>query len=93
MRKRGETWEQAAVRELFEEVGIRVDEEALSFVAEVAGDLGPGDRARIFKAQTKDRPAIRIDRREISAAEFVAPEEALQRLLDGNVEKMLRSRR
>ena len=90
LRKKGESWEQAAIRELFEEVGIRLKEEALSFVTEVAGDLGPGDRARIFQAQTEDRPAIRIDRREISAAEFVAPEEALQRELERHVEKMLR---
>ena len=89
MRKKGESWEQAAVRELFEEVGIRIDEEALSFVVEVTGDLGPGDQARIFQVQTKGHPIIRIDRREISAAEFVAPEKALQRVLDGNVEKML----
>ena len=92
MRKKGESWEQAAVRELFEEVGIRVDEEALSFVVEVTGDLGPGDRARIFQVQAKDRPFIQIDRREISTAEFVAPEEALKRVLDGNVEKMLLAR-
>jgi len=93
MRKKGESWEQAAVRELFEEVGIRMEKEDLSFVAEVAGDLGPRDRARIFQVQAESHPTIRIDRREISAAEFVTPGEALKRSLDRTVEKMLRTRR
>ena len=89
--KRGESWEQAAVRELFEEVGIRVKKEALSFVAEVAGDLGPRDRARIFQVETENHESVRIVRRVIIKAEFVAPQEELKRVLDGNVEKMLRS--
>ena len=93
LRKRGESGEQAAVRELFEEVGIQINAETLSLVTEVPGDLGPRDRACIFQAQTQERPAIRIDRREISAAEFVAPEEALNRLLDNSTRTYLRNHR
>ena len=87
--KRGETWEQAAVRELFEEVGIHIKEDTLAYVTEVSGDLGPHDRARLFQVEIKNHPAIRIDRREISAAEFVAPQEALKRVLDANLSMYL----
>ena len=78
---------------MFEEVGIHINEEALSLVTEVAGDLGPRDRAHIFRVQTQDRPVIRIDRREISAAEFVAPEEALKRVLDNSTRIYLSNHR
>ena len=73
MVNKGETWKQAAVRETFEEVGLRILEKDMMFIAQVAGDLGPRDRAHLFQVEIEDPVDIEIDRREIRIAEFVDP--------------------
>lgn len=77
--KKRETWEQAAVRETFEEVGLRVNTEHLKFIAEFPGDLGPQDRVHLFDVEVSSPVQVVIDQREIIEAEFVVPQEALNR--------------
>jgi len=91
--KKDETWEQAAVRETFEEVGIHVPEEDLVFLKEVPGELGPRDRAHLFEVKMGGPVDLNIDCREIVYADFVAPEEALKRDLYEHVERYLKARR
>jgi 8-oxo-dGTP diphosphatase len=90
MVNKGETWKQAAVRETFEEVGLQIHEKDLMFIVEVAGDIGPRDRAHFFQVEIDGPVDIEIDRREIRIAEFVEPEEALKRTLDENIRDYLR---
>lgn len=87
---KGETWEQAAVRETFEEVGMRIDEAHLVFIKEMPGDLGPNDRIHLFEVEI-DRPEdVKIDGREIIGAEFITPQEALKLDLYEHVKKYIR---
>jgi len=92
MVNKGETWKQAAVRETFEEVGIRIHENDLMFIAEVIGELGPCDRSHLFQVKVDDPVDIEIDNREIKIAEFVKPEEAVKRELDENIRRYLRKK-
>lgn len=85
VRKR-ETRQQGAVREVFEEVGLRLDSEHLRFIAEVPGELGPNDRAHIFEVEMNGPVDVVIDGREIVHAEFIRPQEAVHRLLDKQIE-------
>jgi 8-oxo-dGTP pyrophosphatase MutT (NUDIX family) len=89
--KRGETWERAAARETFEEVGIRVDTEALAFVAEVPGGLGPDNPTRLFEIEIPGPACIRVDGREIVRAEFFEPERARKQSLSRHVARYLES--
>jgi 8-oxo-dGTP pyrophosphatase MutT (NUDIX family) len=84
--KKSETREQGAVREAFEEVGLRLDPEGLAFIAQVPGELGPNDRAHIFEIKMDGPVDVVIDGREIVKAEFVLPEEAVHRVLDKQIE-------
>ena len=87
-----ETRRQAAVREVFEEVGIRIAPEALQFVAEVVGDLGPNDSAHVFEIDIASPVDINIDGVEIVRAEFVSPVDAHHRALSEHVESYLKNR-
>lgn len=84
--KKGETRQQGAVRETYEEVGIRLDRDDLAFVAEVPGELGPNDRAHLFEVEVDGPVNLAIDGREVVKAEFVLPEEAIGRVLDKQIE-------
>jgi 8-oxo-dGTP diphosphatase len=90
--KRGETWAQAAVRETFEEVGLRLVEEDLVFKAEVPGDLSPRDWSHLFEIALAHPGEVTVDGREIIHAEFVTPEAALKRRLHENVRRYLQAR-
>lgn len=89
---RGETAPQAAVRETFEEVGLRIHLNELMFVAEVPGDLGPNDRAQLFEVVVNHPLDLIPDQLEIIRAEFVSPDIALQRELTPAVAAYLQSR-
>lgn len=88
--KKGETLEQAAVRETFEEVGLRLNEKDLHFIAELPGELGPCDRFHLFEVQVNGPVDVKIDGREIVRAEFIAPDKAFKRALYHHVENYLR---
>lgn len=67
-----------AARELFEEVGIRVDPGSLRPVGELRGPSRYlRDHCHFFEIEFEDEPRVTIDRREIVAAAFLAPEVAL----------------
>lgn len=87
--KKGETWAQGAVRETFEEVGLRLNAQDLVFKSEVPGDLGPRDWSYLFETSLDHPVEVTVDGREIIDAEFVTPQTALKRRLHGNVRRYL----
>lgn len=75
---RGESPRAGASRELAEEVGIVVAPEALSLAREMTALWDwRRDHVAIFELHLAARPALRIDRREIVAADFMTPATAL----------------
>ncbi len=74
----GESAVAAAVRELHEEAGVRVDATDVRPVyAETVLWDRRRDRCAIFEAVLTDRPAVRIDNREVVWADFLPAAEAL----------------
>jgi len=90
--KRGESWRAAAVRETAEEAGICLEEQRLSFVDQVTGDLGAGNRTRLFETEIFEDVAIIVDGKEIVHGEFVPAPQALQRDLGSHVRSYLLER-
>jgi 8-oxo-dGTP pyrophosphatase MutT (NUDIX family) len=76
--KRGEAPVTAAARELAEEVGIDLRPEALRFAGEFR-DCSKylKDQCHVFEVEFQEEPVVTIDRREVVAAAFRTPEEAL----------------
>jgi 8-oxo-dGTP diphosphatase len=80
--RRGEQPRDAAVRELREEVSLSVDPEQLELRVDETNDWeGRQDHVVIFELCVTDPPRIQVDNREVIAAEFVSPEDALSRRL------------
>ena len=80
--KRGEALAVAAARELKEEVGIPLRPEALHLAGEVRGPSKYlKDHCHIFEVEFDSEPVVTIDRREVVAAAFRTPEEALSQRL------------
>jgi 8-oxo-dGTP diphosphatase len=74
----GETARACACRELAEEVGIVVPEEALRLEREMTLLLDwRYDHVSVFSLRLGDRPALRGDRREVVGACFMPPAAAL----------------
>ncbi|MFP4348870.1 MAG: NUDIX domain-containing protein [Thermodesulfobacteriota bacterium] len=72
----------AAARELFEEVGIRVEPADLHLVGMFRTDYEfTRDTVALFEVDMPERPEITVDRREVVWAEFKNPNQALQRRL------------
>ena len=71
---RGEAPRAGAARELAEETGITVAPDALRLAREMTAICDwRRDHVSIFELQLAAPPALRIDRREIVAAEFMTP--------------------
>jgi 8-oxo-dGTP pyrophosphatase MutT (NUDIX family) len=84
--KRGEALAVAAARELREEVGIPLRPEALHLVGEVRGPSKYlKDHCHVFEVEFDAEPVVAIDRREVVAAAFRTPEEALSQRLSSVV--------
>jgi len=91
--KRRETPVDAAVRELGEEVGIAARSEDLLYHGEILNRSGYAeDHAHFFELFCDEAPTVRVDRREVVSAEFVAPDEALARGVVGAVQIYLEGR-
>jgi len=88
--KRGEQPRAAAVRELAEEVGIAADPSELHYHGEIVNPSGYAeDHAHVFELRPASPPAPRVDGREVVWAEFLHPEEALERGVVGVVRRYL----
>jgi len=76
--KRGEEARAAALRELVEEVGLRISDEQLSLALEVTFPWEfKQDHVKIFEVQLSERPLIHVDHREVIEAVWVKPEVAV----------------
>ncbi len=80
--KRGESNEDAALRELREEVGLRLVRDDLRYCDRfVSRDEYKTDDSVVFETQLQEIPTITIDRREVVHAEFLDSREARRREL------------
>jgi len=87
---KGETARQAAVRELVEEVGLRVRAEQLLEPWEIC-ERGPGglNTVTIFSLPLRTRPELEVDGLEIVAGHWLSREQALARELPGHLRAYL----
>ena len=87
---KGETARQAAVRELVEEVGLRVRAEQLLEPWEIC-ERGPGglNTVTIFSLPLRTRPELEVDGLEIVAGHWLTREQALARELPGHLRAYL----
>ena len=77
--KKGETFVQAAIRELKEEIGIETSEKKLNLIVDSKKQWEHRkDHVNIFAIEVDEKPVIVIDNREIISAKFYPPEEALK---------------
>ena len=80
--KRGECDKDAALRELHEEVGLRLGHDDLRFCDRfVSREEYKTDESVVFEAHLQQLPSIKIDRREVVHAEFLESREAGRREL------------
>ena len=76
--KRGEEARAAAVRELVEEVGLRVQDEQLSLALEVTFPWEfKQDHVKVFEVELAERPVIHVDQREVIEAVWLEPRVAV----------------
>jgi 8-oxo-dGTP diphosphatase len=69
-----ESGRDAALRELAEEVGVFVRPDQLQLAADVTHDWeGKRDHVQIFNLSVGERPAVRIDHREVVEASWLSP--------------------
>jgi 8-oxo-dGTP diphosphatase len=90
---RNETSRDAAIRELREEIGIAAKPEDLVKVFDEVKDWeGKRDHVEIFALELHSRPEIRIDHREVVAADWFAPQRALAQNLFPPIRKIIEQR-
>lgn len=89
----GESGADAALRELVEEVGVRVQPEQLTLVHEETHDWqGKRDHVQIFTLDVAERPQVAVDHREVIEARWWSPEQALQLNLFPPLRKVIERR-
>ena len=70
------------MRELREEISLDVDPSQLELQVDLTHDWeGRRDHVVIFDLFLDEAPRVKVDNREVVAAEFVTPEQALERRL------------
>lgn len=80
--KTGEDPRAAAVRELREEIGLRISPDRLTMLLDVTNQWeGRPDHVSIFLLEVDVAPTISVDNREVVLAEWVTKQEALARRL------------
>jgi ADP-ribose pyrophosphatase YjhB (NUDIX family) len=76
--RRGESARDAALRELFEEVGVSAQPENLRLLLEETHEWeGKHDHVQIFALDLPSRPPIAVDNREVVEASWWSPARAL----------------
>ena len=91
--KRGEAIAQAAVRELNEEVGIKLDPGQLTFVGRYNGQFKwARDEGSFFEIEMNQMPQIEPDNREVVWARFMSLEQIRKLPLNATVKNWLDSR-
>lgn len=92
--ERRETARQAAVRELAEELGLRVTERELVDPWQITEASARGKNSvTIYALRTSSRPAIQLDGLELVAGHWLTREEALMRPLVSHVREYLEQSR
>ncbi len=88
-----ETNKQGAIRELFEEVNIKVSKDDLVFVASLLSLVeNMNDHITLYEINLSEVPEFQVDNREVIWANFEEPEEALKRDLFPAVQEYLRNK-
>lgn len=76
--KSGEDHHLCALRELYEEVGLRLEPIALTLVWVKKSLRNNGGSVHLFEAVLPTEPTLHIDQREIINAKFVRPSEVIK---------------
>lgn len=91
--KRGENKAVAAVRELYEEVGIKLEKDQLSFVGEYAGKFKYAtDIGTFFEIAMAELPQVQADNREVVWAQFIPLDQVSNLNLTPTVQTWLKHR-
>ena len=81
--KRNEDRKQAAVRELYEEVGISADPKTLRYAGNFAERYKYAlDNGFFYEVELATMPEIKIDNREVIWARFMKPDQAFELVLN-----------
>ena len=91
--KRGENKAAAAVRELYEEVGIKLEKNQLTFIGEYVGKFKYAiDIGTFFEIAMAELPQVQADNREVVWAQFVPLDQVYNLNLSPTVETWLKHR-
>lgn len=91
--KRGEDSRQTAVRELAEEIGLRVAPDSLRFECEVDFDIrGLRGLDHIYSIDFEHQPSLQLDQREIIAAQWIDPQRALDLIVEPEIRALIANR-
>jgi 8-oxo-dGTP diphosphatase len=91
--KRGEDLAEAAVRELYEEVGIAVGKSRLKFIGQYSANHKYAyDVGNFFEIELTELPAVRVDNREVLLAQFIPLDQVCSLNLNPTVKSWLENR-